>query len=86
MCTALAFLLFPLLVAEVGPVRVTLITYVNPAVAALLGVLVLREPFTLAMGAGFVLVLLGSALATRAPAGPGSPAGADEPLAEVAPA
>ena len=85
-CTALAFLRFPLLVAEVGPVRVTLITYVNPAVAALLGVLVLREPFTLAMGAGFVLVLLGSALATRAPAGPGSPAGADEPLAEVAPA
>lgn len=64
-CTAAAFLLFAALIAEVGPVRATVITYVNPAVAALLGVLVLRETFTLAMAAGFVLVILGSALATR---------------------
>ena len=63
-CTALAFLLFFALIAEIGPVRATVITYVNPAVAALLGVLVLGETFTLGMGAGFVLVLLGSTLAT----------------------
>jgi drug/metabolite transporter (DMT)-like permease len=64
-CTAVAFLLFAALIAEIGPVRATVITYVNPAVAALLGVMVLREAFTVAMGAGFALVILGSALATR---------------------
>ncbi|HEY7736533.1 MAG TPA: DMT family transporter [Candidatus Limnocylindrales bacterium] len=64
-CSAAAFLLFAALIDEVGPVRATVITYVNPAVAAVLGVLVLRETFTVAMGVGFVLVILGSALATR---------------------
>lgn len=64
-CTAAAFLLFADLIAEIGPVRATVITYVNPAVAAVLGVLVLKESFTLAMGFGFALVILGSALATR---------------------
>ncbi|HYU64265.1 MAG TPA: DMT family transporter [Verrucomicrobiae bacterium] len=64
-CTALAFVLFFALIAEVGPVRATVITYVNPAVAAILGVAVLHENLTLGMGAGFVLVLAGSTLATR---------------------
>src|SRR5579859_4837871 len=64
-CTALAFLLFFALIAEIGPVRATVITYVNPAVAALLGVAVLHETFTIWMGVGFVLVLLGSTVATR---------------------
>jgi drug/metabolite transporter (DMT)-like permease len=63
-CTALAFLIFFALIAEIGPVRATVITYVNPAVAALLGVVALGENFTLGMGAGFVLVLIGSVLAT----------------------
>jgi len=63
-CTALAFVLFFELIAEAGPVRATVITYVNPAVAALLGVLVLNERFTIGMGVGFVLVLVGSVLAT----------------------
>jgi len=63
-CTALAFLLFFALIAEVGPVRSTVITYINPAVAALLGAAVLGEAFTLGMGAGFVLVLIGATLAT----------------------
>src|SRR5579885_2277902 len=65
-CTALAFVLFFELIAEVGPVRATVITYVNPAVAAVLGVAVLHERLTAGMGAGFVLVLAGSVLATRA--------------------
>ncbi|HEY3194213.1 MAG TPA: DMT family transporter, partial [Candidatus Dormibacteraeota bacterium] len=56
-CTALAFLLFFALVAEIGPVRATVITYVNPAVAAVVGVLVLHESFTIGMGVGFLLVL-----------------------------
>jgi drug/metabolite transporter (DMT)-like permease len=63
-CTALAFVVFFKLIAEVGPARATVITYVNPAVAVGLGVLILKEPFTAAIGVGFVLVLAGSVLAT----------------------
>jgi drug/metabolite transporter (DMT)-like permease len=64
-CTALAFVLFAELIAEAGPVRATVITYVNPAVAAVLGVTILGERFTVGMGLGFALVLAGSVLATR---------------------
>ncbi len=63
-CTALAFVLFFELIAEVGPVRATVITYVNPAVAAVLGVVLLGERFTVSMGVGFALVLGGCVLAT----------------------
>ena len=69
-CTALAFMLFAELIAAVGPVRATVITYINPAVAAILGVAVLAEPFTPMMAGGFALVIAGSVLATRGP-GPG---------------
>ena len=65
LCTAAAFLIFAALIDEIGPVRATVITYVNPAVAAVLGVLVLKETLTVPMGVGFALVILGSALATR---------------------
>lgn len=65
LCTATAFLVFFALIAEVGPVRATVITYLNPAVAVTLGVLWLHEPFTVGIGVGFVLVLAGSVLATR---------------------
>ncbi len=64
-CTALAFVLFFALIAEVGPARATVITYVNPAVALAAGVLVLGEPVTTGMLVGFPLILLGSFLATR---------------------
>ena len=64
-CTAVAFLLFFALIAEIGPVRATVITYINPAVAAVLGIAVLHERFTLGMALGFVLVISGSVLATR---------------------
>jgi drug/metabolite transporter (DMT)-like permease len=64
-CTAAAFLIFAALIDEIGPVRATVITYVNPAVAAVLGVFVLGESFTPAMAIGFALVILGSMLATR---------------------
>ena len=63
-CTALAFLVFLALIAEAGPVRATVITYVNPAVAALLGVSILGEKITAGMGVGFALVLVGCYLAT----------------------
>jgi drug/metabolite transporter (DMT)-like permease len=64
-CTAAAFLIFFRLIAEVGPARATVITYVNPAVAVALGVLVLGEHLTAAIGVSFVLILGGSVLATR---------------------
>jgi drug/metabolite transporter (DMT)-like permease len=63
-CTAIAFLVFFQLVAEVGPARATVITYVNPAVALTLGVIILDEAFTIATLVGFGLILLGSVLAT----------------------
>ena len=65
-CTALAFIVFFKLIAEIGPVRATVITYVNPAVAAILGVTILSEHLTVGMGLGFALVLAGSVLATAA--------------------
>jgi drug/metabolite transporter (DMT)-like permease len=64
-CTAVAFLLFFRLIAEVGPARATVITYVNPAVAVALGVSVLGEPLTPQIVAAFALILVGSVLATR---------------------
>jgi drug/metabolite transporter (DMT)-like permease len=64
-CSAVAFLVFFALLAEVGPSRTTVITYVNPAVAVLLGVLALGEPLTPGLLVGFPLVLVGSYLATR---------------------
>lgn len=64
-CTALAFLVYFALIHEVGPNRATVITYVNPAVAVALGVLVLREPLTATIVLGFVLIALGSFLGTR---------------------
>jgi drug/metabolite transporter (DMT)-like permease len=63
-CSALAFVVFFALVAEVGPARTTVITYVNPAVAVAAGVAVLGEPVTLGILAGFPLVIAGSVLAT----------------------
>jgi len=63
-CTAAAFLIFFALIAEVGPVRATVITYVNPAVAALVGVTLLSEHLSAGMLVGFALVLGGCVLAT----------------------
>jgi len=66
-CTAIAFLVFAALIEAVGPVRATVITYINPAVAAVLGVVVLNETLAPAMIAGFALVTIGSLFATRPP-------------------
>jgi drug/metabolite transporter (DMT)-like permease len=64
-CSALAFVLMFALVSEVGPVRATTITYLNPAVAIAAGALVLHERITVWTVVGFVLVLAGSFLVTR---------------------
>jgi drug/metabolite transporter (DMT)-like permease len=63
-CSAAAFVIFFALIREVGPLRATVITYVNPAVAAALGVTLLNERLTAGMVIGFVLVLVGCVLAT----------------------
>jgi drug/metabolite transporter (DMT)-like permease len=64
-CTAVAFVLFFALIAEIGPARATVITYVNPAVAVIGGVLLLGEDFTLGLAVGFPLILAGSVLGAR---------------------
>lgn len=64
-CTALAFLVFFVLIREVGPARALVFTYVNPAVALAAGVLILNEPITVWHLAGLALILTGSVLATR---------------------
>jgi drug/metabolite transporter (DMT)-like permease len=66
-CTALAFVLYFRLIAEAGAVRATVITYINPAVAVVLGAAVLGERITPAVVISFALILAGSVLATRAP-------------------
>ena len=73
-CTAVAFLVMFALIAEVGPARMTLVTYVNPAVAIVLGALVLSEPLTVGLAIGFPLVIVGSVLGTaRSPSPEAAP-------------
>jgi drug/metabolite transporter (DMT)-like permease len=64
-CTAAAFILFLQLIRQIGAVRATVITYVNPAVAVVLGVAVLHEHFSLGTAIGFALIVAGSGFATR---------------------
>ncbi|HEY1618511.1 MAG TPA: EamA family transporter [Streptosporangiaceae bacterium] len=64
-CTAIAFVIFFALIAEVGPARASVITYINPAIALTGGVWLLGEPLTAAMAGAFALILGGSVLATR---------------------
>lgn len=82
LCTGIAFTVFFALIAEVGPARATLITFVNPAVAVVLGVLILDEHLTSATIAGFALVVAGCWCATR-PTGAVAPDASTE--IEVAP-
>lgn len=63
-CTALALVLFLFLISEAGASRAAVITYLNPAIAVLLGVSVLGEHLGGGSIAGLVMILLGSWLAT----------------------
>lgn len=82
-CSALAFIVFFALIDVIGPDRATLITFVNPAVAVILGAAFLDEAITAATIGGFVLVLAGCWLATRR--SEGSPdVSAEPPPAESA--
>jgi drug/metabolite transporter (DMT)-like permease len=64
-CSAAGFLIMIALIREVGPMRMTTVTYINPAVAIVVGALVLGEKITVWTVVGFVLVLSGSFLVTR---------------------
>jgi drug/metabolite transporter (DMT)-like permease len=63
LCTALAFMAFFALIAEVGPARAPLFTYVNPVVAIVLGTILLGEELSVGLLIGFPLVILGCWLA-----------------------
>jgi drug/metabolite transporter (DMT)-like permease len=65
LCTALAMLLMFFLIGDAGAARASVITYINPAVAALLGTMLLNERLGAGGIAAFVLILAGSWLATR---------------------
>jgi drug/metabolite transporter (DMT)-like permease len=76
-CTALALAVFFALIREAGPQRALVITFVNPAVAVLFGVLLLSEPFTVGLAVGLPLILVGCVLATRRSAPAVAPQGAE---------
>lgn len=63
-CTAVAFVVYTVLIREVGTSRGTVITYINPLVALVLGVLLLGERPGSGAIAGLVLILAGSWLST----------------------
>ena len=63
--TAIAFMLFFIVIVEIGPARGSLTTYVNTAFAVVLGIIILDEPITLGIIVGLPMVVLGSYLASR---------------------
>jgi drug/metabolite transporter (DMT)-like permease len=65
LCTAVAMLLLFFLVRDAGASRATVITYINPLIATLLGVWVLHESLGVGGTIAFAMILLGSWLATR---------------------
>jgi drug/metabolite transporter (DMT)-like permease len=64
-CTALAMVLLFYLIGQAGASRASVITYINPLVATLLGVLILHEHLGIGGITAFALILLGSWLGTR---------------------
>ena len=65
LCTAVAMLFMFYLVSHAGPARASVITYINPIVASLLGVALLHEHLGVGGLMALALILLGSWLATR---------------------
>ena len=65
--TAICFVLFFKLIADIGNARASLVAYVNTGVAVLIGVIVLHEKLTAGILLGLPLVLLGSYFASRKP-------------------
>jgi drug/metabolite transporter (DMT)-like permease len=70
-CTAAAFVIYTLLIREAGTSRATVITYVNPVIAVILGVTLLNERPGAGAVAGLLLILAGSWLSTDGRLPPG---------------
>jgi drug/metabolite transporter (DMT)-like permease len=70
-CTALAFVIFAVLIREAGTSRSMVITYINPVIAVALGVLLLGERPGTGAVAGLLLILAGSWLSTDGRLPPG---------------
>jgi drug/metabolite transporter (DMT)-like permease len=64
-CTALAYIAFFALIFKAGPARATVVAYLNPAIAVLLGVGFLHEPCDALTIAGLLIVLAGSWISTN---------------------
>jgi drug/metabolite transporter (DMT)-like permease len=64
LCTAAAFVLYGMLIAEVGAGKALVVTYINPVIAVGLGVAILGERPGAGAIAGLLLILAGSWLAT----------------------
>jgi drug/metabolite transporter (DMT)-like permease len=64
-CTAAALMCYVYLISQAGTSRASIITYVNPAVAVLLGVLMLGEHFGVGSVVGFGMIIIGSWLGTQ---------------------
>ncbi len=88
--TGVAFALFHTLIAEVGPAKASLVTYIAPAFAVFYGVTLLDEPITAATIVGLVLIVGGSwlgvgGLGRRGSDGaPGEQVGKEEAAARLA--
>ena len=65
--TAIAFVVFFKILADVGAARASLVAYINTGVAVLLGVIVLHEKLTTGILVGLPLVMIGSYYAGRKP-------------------
>jgi len=63
-CTAAGLIVFFRLIAEAGPSRASVITYVNPLVAVVVGVMALGERLSLVSVVGLGLILVGSWVST----------------------
>jgi len=63
--TAICFVLFFKVLADIGNARASLVAYVNTGVAVLLGVIVLHEKLTTGIVIGLPLVMIGSYYASR---------------------
>ena len=61
--TGIAFLWFYTLIADIGPARATIISYIAPGFSVVYGVVLLGEPFSVAAVGGLALILAGSWLA-----------------------
>jgi drug/metabolite transporter (DMT)-like permease len=85
--TGLAFLLFYTTIAEVGPARASIVSYVAPAFSVVYGVTLLDEDLTFGTIGGLVLILAGSWLAGsgRLPGRDASPQGEASPLSRSGP-